>query len=652
MRLLKNLWKFSLFFVCMCILFVICCFFYVKLTPTININSKEGITYLDSNSEIFYQGNSTNRWADIDDISENLIHATISSEDKNFYSHHGFDFVRIVKAMFTNIKSGTKQGASTISQQYVKNLYLDFDQTWSRKWDEMWLTMEIEAHYSKKQILEGYLNTINYGHGMYGIEKASKFYFNKDAKNLTLAEASILAGIPKSPQNYSPVNDLKASKKRQKYILDTMVQNKYITKKEAEEAYNDEIQLVGNLEQDETQNYMYYINAVDNELNSLGISKSLVQSGGLKIYTSMNTKAQNALENSTKKVIDKETEIQTSSIMMDPNTGGIIGLVGGKDYNKSEFNRAISSKRQVGSTMKPFLYYAALENGFTSSTAFKSEPTTFALGNNETYSPKNYNDKYADKAISLATAIAYSDNIYAVKTHMFLGEDVLVDTAKRVGITSKLEAVASLPLGTYEMYLKELVGGYATFANSGYKVKPHLIEKVENAKGEVLYEREEEKSQVLSGNLTFILSNLLTSTYDRSFIDYNYPTAISLKSKMTHTYALKSGTTDTDSIYIGYTPNVVTAVWCGYDDNRSILDTDYKYTKDIWIDSMEEYLKGTKDVWYSIPEGVVGVLVDPISGKPASKDNKKAKIMYYIKGSEPSLDDPVFDEIKSNKKSQ
>lgn len=649
MRLFKSLWKFSLFFIVLCVLFVVCCFFYVKLTPTININSKDGITYIDNNNEVFYQGNGTTSWVSIEDISKDLINATISSEDKSFYSHHGFDIKRILKAMVTNITKGSKQGASTISQQYVKNLYLDFSQTWSRKWDEMWLTMEIEAHYSKDEILEGYLNTINYGHGMYGIEKASKFYFNKSAKDLTLEEASILAGIPKSPSNYSPVNDLNAAKKRQKYILSTMVENGYIDQSEADNAYSSELNIVGNLENDEVQNYMYYIDAVDKELEELGISKSLVESGGLKIYTNMDTKAQNSLENSTKEVMDEDNELQTASMMIESKSGKIIGLVGGVDYNKSEYNRAISSKRQIGSTMKPFLYYAALENGFTSSTAFKSEPTTFALGNNETYSPKNYNDKYADKAISLAAAIAYSDNIYAVKTHMFLGEDVLVDTAKRVGITSKLEAVASLPLGTYEMYLSELAGGYATFSNGGYKVEPYLIEKVENAKGEVLYEHEEEKSQVLSESLTFILSNLLTSTYDSSFIDYNYPTAISLASKMTHTYALKSGTTDTDSIYIGYTPDVVTAVWCGYDDNRNIEDNDYKYTKDIWINSMESYLKGTEDSWYDIPSNVVGVLVDPISGKPATKDNKKAKVMYYIKGSEPSDDDPVFDEIEKKR---
>ena len=169
--------------------------------------------------------------------------------------------------------------------------------------------------------------------------------------------------------------------------------------------------------------------------------------------------------------------------MLDPQTGGVKALVGGKDYTKSEYNRAISAKRQVGSTMKPFLYYAALENGFTASTTFTSEQTTFTFSNKDTYSPKNYNEKYGNKPISMATAISYSENIYAVKTHLFLGEDTLINMARRVGITSKLDKVPSLALGTSEISMLEMAGGYATFANEGYKVKPHFIEKVVDQEG-------------------------------------------------------------------------------------------------------------------------------------------------------------------------
>ena len=233
---------------------------------------------------------------------------------------------------------------------------------------------------------------------------------------------------------------------------------------------------------------MYYQDAVMNELKSLKeIPSTFLETGGLKIYTSLNLKGQKELETNVKEVL-KDNELETAAILMDPNTGGVKALVGGKDYNKSEYNRAISAKRQVGSTMKPFLYYAALENGFTASTTFTSEQTTFTFSNKDTYSPKNYNEKYGNKPISMATAISYSENIYAVKTHLFLGEDTLINMARRVGITSKLDKVPSLALGTSEISMLEMAGGYATFANEGYKIKPHFIEKVVDQEGNILYE--------------------------------------------------------------------------------------------------------------------------------------------------------------------
>lgn len=646
MRFGKRLFKF--FCICLIIgaIVFLGAFLYIKLTPAVDISSSSGITLYDKNQEVFFQGNSTNKWIDLEKINENMVNATISSEDKNFYSHHGFDFLRIGKAMLTNIKTGSKQGASTISQQYVKNLYLDFDQTWKRKWDEMWLTMEIESHYSKNEILEGYLNTINYGHGMYGIENASQFYFGKSASNLTLAEASILAGIPKAPTYYSPINDFDAAKKRQSYILKTMVNNGYISEDEMNRAYNAELDIKGEDNDETLSSILYYKDAALEEAKKLGIiSNSLVDLGGIKIYTNYDPLAQKTLEQNTKKNIDKDSSIQTASIMMKPEDGSIIALVGGRDYNTSSYNRAINAKRQVGSTMKSFLYYAALENGFTSSSSFISEETTFTFEDKSTYTPKNYNNKYANKAISMATAIAYSDNIYAVKTHEFLGEDSLVEVAKRVGIDSKLEKVPSLALGTSEMSIKELALGYSAFANGGYKVDSHIITKIENKDGKVLYENKKEREQVLNSNLTFILSNLLTGTYDASFVDYNYPTAINLASRMNHTYALKSGTTETDNIYIGYTPDLLTVVWCGYDDNKEVKSSEYKYAQNIWIDSMEDYLKDKEDSWYEMPDGVVGVMVNPITGRPANEKDKNKKIFYYLKGSEPSNDDPVFDEI-------
>lgn len=647
MKIFKKLLKF-LFFVFL-ILFILgfSIYGYSRVSSKLEIKNANNISLYDKNDNLFFMGNGTSQWINLNDISKYLVDATISTEDKNFYNHFGFDFLRILKAGWVNITSGkTKQGASTISQQYVKNLFLDFDKTWERKWNELWLTLNIEIYYSKDEILEGYLNTINYGHGMYGIENASQFYFNKSASDLTLAEASLLVGIPKSPSNYSPIVNFDLAKSRQKMVLSGMVKNGYISEEEMNEAYNEELNVIGKKSNINLSTLMYYQDAVLNELENISdIPTSFLETGGLKIYTTLDLDAQTILEEKITDNLANNNAIQVNAIMMDPNTGGIIALVGGRDYSLSQYNRSLSSKRQVGSVMKPILYYSALENGFTSSTCFTSEETTFTFSNNQNYSPKNANEVYGNKPISLAAAIAYSDNVYAVKTHIFLGEDNLVNMAQRLGITSSMAEVPSLALGTSEMNIIELTSAYATFANEGYKITPHLIERVEDNNGNVLYEVDDVKESILNPSLVYILNNLLTSTYDTTFIDYNYPTVLNIASKLSKKYSIKSGTTATDSWTVGYNPQVITSVWVGYDDSSNISSSDYMYTKNIWAETMEDYLKDKENVWYDMPNNVVGVVVDPISGLPADNSSTKKKVLYYLKGTEPNETQVVFDEI-------
>ena len=518
----------------------------------------------------------------------------------------------------------------------------------------MWYTIKIESEYSKDEILEGYLNTINYGHGMYGIENASKYYFGKHASELDLAEATILTGIPKSPSNYSPLVNLEAAKERQLLILNLLEENGIITKAEKKKAYHEELTFLGEKDRDELTTVMYYHDAVMKELESIDtIPKSYSDISGLKIYTNLDIDLQKKVEDTIRESIPEDSEIQTSAVLMDPNTGGVLALIGGKDYNQSSFNRATDSMRQVGSTMKPYLYYAALENGFTSSSSFTSEETTFVFNNQEDYTPQNYNQTYGNKPISMGTAIAYSENIYAVKTHLFLGGDALINVARRVGITSKLENVPSLPLGTNEINILEMAAGYSAFSNLGYKVKPHLIEKVVDSNGKVLYRADNNKEAVLNPSITFILNNLLTATYDSDYIDYNYPTAIGLAPKLTHKYALKSGTTETDNWDIGFNKDVVCAVWVGYDDNTPLKTSEYKYAQNIWYQSIEYFNRniGADEGWYEMPDNVSAVLVEPISGRLATDNDKKKKMMYFIKGTEPSdTDQEVFDSKVENVK--
>ena len=485
-------------------------YLYAYITPKIDINSNNSIVFYDNEGKSFFESSSENKWASISDISKYVIDATVATEDKNFYIHKGFDFLRIAKAFYINFKNGNiSQGASTISQQYIKNLYLTFDKTWDRKIEEAFLTLELETHYTKDEILEGYLNSINYGSGQFGIENASKYYFNKSALDLSLTEASILVGIPKNPSLYNPIYNLEKAKKRQKIVLDSMLEEGYITEEERDIAYNTELVFYGHDDPESVLSINYYKDAVLQELQTISsIPDSLIESGGLHIYTNLDIDAQKKMENIISEEIAGQNDYQVASIAVEPSTGKVIALVGGVDYNTSEFNRVTQAERQVGSTVKPILYYAALENGFTASSTFTSEATTFNMGNGKTYSPKNYGGKYGNRDISLATAIAYSDNIYAVKTHLFLGENVLVETAKRMGIEKKLQANASLALGTEEISMLDYSNAYATLANYGVKNDVYLISKITDNDGNILYEHEYKEETVLNKRDVFILNEL------------------------------------------------------------------------------------------------------------------------------------------------
>ena len=351
---------------------------YSIFSTKIDIKSANSFYLYDKDNNLIFYGNGSDKWVDLKDMGDLAIKATISVEDKKFYQHNGFNFLRIFRALYENLKSREiVQGASTITQQYAKNLFLTFEQTWERKWQEMWLTYELENHYSKDEIIEGYLNTINYGHGNYGIANASKYYFNKSVKDLSLGEISILVGIPNSPEQYSPLNNYKLAKERQLVVLNRMLQNNYINKDELNKAYNEKLIFYGKKDEYNLTTLAYFKDAVMKELESIDyIPDSYIETGGLKIYTTLDLQAQAALEESIKDNLTNE-KVQVAKILMNSNNGAILGLVGGNNYEASTYNRATDSIRQPGSTIKPFLYYKALENGFTASSTFTSEPTTF-----------------------------------------------------------------------------------------------------------------------------------------------------------------------------------------------------------------------------------------------------------------------------------
>lgn len=600
------------------------------LIPPLELNNINGIYYYDSDGNLFT--GTTKEWIDIDNISTSLIDATIAAEDKNFYKHLGFDYLRILKATWTNIKNKQMiSGASTISQQYVKNLFLSFDKNFSRKIKEAWLTIRLETHYSKDQILEGYLNTINYGN-VFGIENASKYYFDKSAKDLNLAEASMIAGIPKWPTGYSPVNNYENAKKRQKEILSMMVKNKIITEKEMQEAYSQELKIVANSNTSHLKTLMYYQNAVLDELKNIpGINLN----ESLKIYTNLNLDLQRNLEENINKNMENIDEAQIASIIIEPKTGKILALTGGKNFYKSEFNRATDAKRAVGSTIKPFLYYQALKSGFTPSTTFTSEKTTFVFSENQTYSPHNYANLYAEDDITMASAIVLSDNIYAIKTHLFLGEDKLVNIAKDLNISNNLKQIPSLALGSQEISLLSMINGYQVLANNGVQNETYFIDHIEDKNGNLVYVHKNKSEQKLDSDLVYILNSMLSNCASTSFISYSYPTCTSLIPKLTHKYAIKTGSTDSDCLIFGYTEDILMGVWTGYDDNRNTTSKESLASKNVWADTIEAFYKDKEAKWYVQPKNVVGSLIDTKTGKLATNESAKKAILYYLKGTEP-----------------
>ena len=612
-------------------------YLYAYFSPKLDLKTSTSLYIYDNKNELIYQGSRSNEWVNLENINENLINAIISIEDKNFYNHHGFDYLRIAKAMATNIKNKSiVQGASTISQQYIKNLYLDFDKTWKRKIEEAFLTLELEAHYEKDDILEGYLNTINYGQGNMGIVNASSYYFNKKPKELTLEESILLAGIPKNPAKYNPVSNYDASIKRAKIVAAAMLKNGYIDEDTYNSLYKEKLEIFGKSKQNNLQMILYFQEAVFEELNSIKeIPTSLINSGGLKIYTTLDLEEQTNLENNI--LANRPNEkVQVASVIVEPTSGKIKALTGGINYAKSEYNRALKSKRQVGSTMKPFLYYAALENNMTMSSSFKSEKTVFNLSNGKTYAPQNAGNIYANKEITMAAALALSDNIYAVKTNLFLGAEKLVNVAKRVGIKESLDEVASLPLGTNEINMLDFATGYTTLADEGYKKELYFIEKVEDLEGNVIYKHESKKELVINPNYTYILNEMMKSTTNSAYVDYTTPTALNIASSLTHSYAIKTGSTNTDYWIVGYNKDRLMMMWMGYDDNEYVDSNIRNNVKKIWATTIEKSLKNKDNNWYETPKNIVAIPLDAITGTPTN-DTNKATLFYYVKGTQPNV---------------
>jgi len=629
---------------------------YVQVAGAPPLTVPKASIFLDENENQIgdHFTNERRYWVDLDEISPYLVQAAVAVEDKDFYKHGGFDFSRIAGAILIDIKAGSKvQGASTITQQYARNLYLSHEKSWTRKANEALYAYRLEVFYNKDEILEGYLNTVYYGHGMYGVEAASRYYYGKSAKDLTLAEAAMLAGVPKGPSIYSPIANFEKATNRQHVILKLMADQGAITQDEKTRAEEEKLVLKNDTWVASKSVAPYFLDVAWQEASEILKAKNLdISEGGWTIQTTLNLGHQQAAEEAVAKNMPAN-DLQTGFVSMQSKTGAVTALVGGRDYATSTFNRVTQAKRQPGSTIKPVLYAAALENGYTPLTFLDVGQTTFTIDNGRsTYSPKNVNGQFADHDMTMAQAIAISDNIYAVKTLEDIGFKAFHNAADRFGVNIGTKDNLSLALGTMETTLYDMTNAYNILASQGQKTEPTTIISIKNANGDVIYDNkniEKQDETVLSKENTFILTEMMTGIFDPVFSDYSPATGISIRSRMTHTYAAKSGSTNSDQWLIGFTPSLTAGVWNGYDQGKNLsAKEDTAATKQIWIDFMENVNKGTKNEDFTKPKGIKGVVVDIETGKLATDACPKQRLVYLEAKDVPTEKCTNFDILDSN----
>lgn len=543
---------------------------------------------------------------DINKVPQNLQNAFIAAEDNRFYEHIGIDPIGIFRAIFANLTNrGIAQGGSTITQQLAKNAFLSQEQTLKRKIQEAMLALEIEHKYSKKEILEMYMNQIYFGQGAYGIQTAAKTYFNKDVNELTLTQCAMLAGLPKSPNYYSPFNNLNEAKKRKNVVLDQMVKYGYVSAAEAEDAKNQDLGLSKSHQSKEADEYASFIDYVSQQVAKKYGDDALYKEG-LKIYTTMDVDKQHAavraMRNLPNNYTDENglTQPQAAIVSIDPKTGHILAMVGGR--GQDSFNRASMAVRQPGSAFKPFVYLTALQHDMTPDTTMDDQPVTYG-----SWSPKNAGGSYSG-TMALSDALAHSVNTIAVQLADKVGTKNIIANAKKMGITT-LDAKddnLAMALGglTKGVTPLEMASAYGTFANKGVHVKPTAIVKILDRNGNVLedastLEKEETKTRVMSEREAYEMTTMLEGV-----IDHGTGTAAAIGRPA----AGKTGTTDDnkDAWFVGYTPDIVTALWIGDDTGSHSLGEIYGGTipAEIWKDYMSSATSDESGGDFSAPSGM------------------------------------------------
>lgn len=578
---------------------------------------------------------------------QNLIHAFLSVEDTNFYSHHGIDLWAILRAFYVNFKAWRiKEGASTITQQLAKVLFLTPEKNFIRKIKEAVLAIQIEKKYTKNEILELYLNQIYFGNGAYGVESAAGTLFDKSVEDLSLTELAIIAGLPNSPNRYSPHNDLDLAIKRRNHVLRRMLSERYISKEAFDSAISSPLNIIPKSRETIAPYFIEYIR----QYLEGKYGANLLYKKGLHVYTTLDREMQKIAKKAViegvekidlrrmnkqnlEKQKNKEQYTQAALIAIDPKTGFVKTMIGGKNFELSQFNRATQAKRQPGSAIKPIIYMTALECGFSAANIVFDSPFILenADGKGNTWKPENFSKRFYGPT-TLRTALEKSRNVVTVKLLNKIGIKTTISYARKMGIKSPLAPYLSLGLGSSEVSLLELTSAYGVLANEGIRVNPIFIRQVIDQNKKVLEKNFIRKERVVSSQTAYILTSMLQGVIKRG----TGKTA----NVLPYPLAAKTGTTDrfADAWFIGYCPDLLAGVWVGLDDNQSLgkEETGAKAACPIWIDFMGQVLKSWNSVSdFTVPEGLSYAYIDPETGLLADGNSPSKFLEVFKKGSEP-----------------
>lgn len=552
----------------------------------------------------------------INNMALTLRQAIIANEDSRFYKHMGIDPLGIMRAVIVDIKTGSLvEGGSTITQQLAKNMFLTQERTFMRKLKEVLLALIIESRFSKQEILQAYLNQVYFGEGAYGVEAASQVYFGKHADDLTLAESAMLAGLPRGPNLYSPYIDLKAALNRRSVVLNSMAKLGYITDKEAEQASSEPLVLAGKKRR--VVQASYFLDYIASQLVSK-YGANRVYKGGLKVYTTLDIKEQQAAETIL-------GNYQGAIIAIDPRTGYIKAMVGGRNYEESQINRVIAEVRQPGSAFKPFLYVTALNQGILPNAIIIDERIDIAG-----YAPQNYDKKYRGP-ITVKKALRWSVNIAAVKLAQQIGMENVLNTAKSLGITTLVEQDNNLAsaLGglTQGVNLLELSTAYTAFANGGIVSKPIAIIKVLDENNQILEEAQLSQQFVLRPEIAYLMTDMMKSVIE---------SGTGTPANIGRPAAGKTGTTDNyeTAWFVGYTPDLLVGIYIGNDDRKAVGLSGTEVSG-LWGKMMTKIMADKPPADFPVPTNVItGVPVCTATGK-YGLNCPEIEYTAFVKGTQP-----------------